>query len=732
MPEHVTAGALARPDDLVVVALGAVSPYGHGVPALWDGIMSGATAIRPLGWDVGLDGRWIAGWVPDRRPGTGADDPVVAFALAATREARAGVTGDLDGATWGVVFGSCNGGLATAEDVLAPAGLAGEVAPERVADLLWLSPQAVAEAVAASLGARGPVHSVNTACASGAHALMHGADLLRRGSCDLLLAGGADGLSRIALVGFTRLGALAAEPARPYAANRAGMSLGEGAAALVLCLRSTAEVRGLPVLATLRGVGASADGHHLTDPHPQGLGAGRAIRAALRAADVKAEQVGYVNGHGTGTPKNDVAEDAAITLGLGAGAAPVPLSSTKSMTGHLLGAAGALEAVVVVEALRRGVRPPSLGLDDGVDPRLRARVVRTPEEADLEVALSNSFAFGGANACLAIGRPRATGAEEDLDDVVVTGCAVTAADDTEPLVPDLGDLLPRRVQQRTDRAGLLVVASALPALLDAGLEASEAVGLFVGTGFGPAENLEAFLREVLTSPATGGSPRRFPNTVYNAPAGHALQLCGLRGPTSTLTGNLAADLSAFALAYESLARGRAEAILVTGLEVSSSTALAVAARFGDDVLLREASATVVLERRSRAVARGARVLATVRGHGGAFGRDAWRRAFEAALADSTVEGATVWLGPHAEPAPAVLAGLRADPRVGVVDRTRDLYGAHGGASTLVALATSLAGPARDVEGLVLTAASGTGAHVAVLLERHGTPPRPTSAEEANR
>lgn len=724
------------PDDVVIVGVGVVSPFGEGVERLWQGLLSGTTAIRGVSLDDALPGHWIAGHVPGARRGTGGDDPVFTFARTATAEALRGV-GDLpDDLRVGVVYGSCNGALTTAEEVVGSIVAGG--APD-LGRLQWLSPQAVAECVAEVVDATGPVVSVNTACASGAHAIIGAADQLRTGQADVVIAGGADALSRIALVGFRRLGALADEPATPYSAHRGGMSLGEGAASLVLTRRSRAEDLGWSVLGVLSGHGMSADGFHITSPDPSGAGAGRAIAAAVGSARVAAERIGYVNGHGTGTAKNDIAEDAAISVGLG-DRGPVALSSSKSMTGHLLGAAGAIEAVIALWALREGMCPPSHGVRE-VDPALRADIVTRPRPAPIEFAMSNSFAFGGANACLVLGRETAAGAEHVIldHDVVITAAAVLTPFDRNrdelaarfesgrrvdwehrQLEPEIAGFAPRALR-RIDRAGRIAVAGTSEACIEAGLTASEDVGLFVGTGFGPSESLETFMSDVLRSPSSGGSPAVFPNTVYNAPAGHVTQLLGLRGPTSTLTSDCAAGLAALSAASDALRVGRARAILVNALEVSSPMAVghSLATRGGSArESLHEVSACFALETAWGARERGATVLADVVAAEAGFGlselrlEDTLRRLLSGVASDLRAEGITYWR--------TAMRGLDHLSRSDGIDSVNDFVercGYFGAGTSFAALATAIA---QRQPGLHLIADStARGAHSMTLIAVRG-------------
>jgi 3-oxoacyl-(acyl-carrier-protein) synthase len=261
------------------------------------------------------------------------------------------------------------------------------------------------DAVARDLGIGGPVQTVSAACASGAMAIGDAVRAVRRGEVDVAIAGGSDSLCRLTYAGFNALRAVDERPCRPFRANRAGLSLGEGAAALVLEPLERALARGARPLALAAGGAASCDAHHMTSPHPEGLGAAEAIRGALADARLDPAAIDFVNAHGTGTPLNDAAECAALVAVFGERAMELPVTSTKSLVGHLLGSAGALEAVATILCLLHGEVHPMP--DDGAsDPGIPLRLVlgQPLSLARARHALSTSLAFGGANAALVFTR----------------------------------------------------------------------------------------------------------------------------------------------------------------------------------------------------------------------------------------------------------------------------------------------------------------------------------------
>jgi 3-oxoacyl-[acyl-carrier-protein] synthase II len=257
--------------------------------------------------------------------------------------------------------------------------------------------------LADAFGNSGSVTVIANACASGANAVGHAFELIRWGRAERVFAAGYDALSELVFAGFNSLKALSPTTCRPFDATRDGLALGEGAAAVCLETLDSARKRNASILGEISGYGTVTDLHHLTQPHPDGNAAFEAMKMACASASVSPAQIGYINAHGTGTPANDVAEAKAIMRWAGPRAATLPVSSTKAGIGHLLGAAGTVEAVVCLMALNGGWLPPETGLETP-DPACGFPLVREPKDADFEYALSNSFGFGGANASLVLRR----------------------------------------------------------------------------------------------------------------------------------------------------------------------------------------------------------------------------------------------------------------------------------------------------------------------------------------
>jgi 3-oxoacyl-[acyl-carrier-protein] synthase II len=298
-----------------------------------------------------------------------------------------------------LVLGTTSGGMALAETYLRHALRSPQSQRQQATRVMNYQAQRQALDVCDAFGFSGPITIISNACASGANAIGHAWELLRAGHAEQALTGGHDALCQITFAGFDSLQALSPTPCRPFDARRDGLSLGEGAAILVLETLDHARRRGAEILGEIIGYGAVTDVHHLTQPHPEGNAALAAMRAACASAGMTPEQIDYVNAHGTATLQNDSTEAAAINRWAGARATTLPVSSTKASIGHLLGAAGAVEAVVCLMALRGQWLPPEMSLKK-IDPACRFPVVRELVDKKIEVALSNSFGFGGANASL--------------------------------------------------------------------------------------------------------------------------------------------------------------------------------------------------------------------------------------------------------------------------------------------------------------------------------------------
>ncbi|MCC7127146.1 MAG: beta-ketoacyl-[acyl-carrier-protein] synthase family protein [Acidobacteria bacterium] len=409
----------------MVTGLGVVSAAGWGVDALRTALRSGRTAIGPFDvFDHTRQRTHVAGEVPPPThppdvPGWSRLARSDRFAIAAAVEALErrnlsyAATDAADDAgkaasphslssRVGVYFGSSTGGLLETEqyyDAL--------VDPQGTPRRAWLASHhlsAPAESVARALGISGPVETISSACASATLAIAQALDAVASGEVDIALTGGADCLATTTYTGFNALRSVDEAPCRPFREGRAGLSLGEGAAVLVLEREQDVLARGGTPLAVLLGGGSTCDAAHMTAPHAAGEWAAAAIEAALVDAGLTTTDIDYVNAHGTGTPLNDAAEQAALARVFGDRSSAIPIEATKAIVGHLLGAAGAVEAAAVVLALAEGVLHP-VPVADGDRTLAVDLVERAPRPAShLRTALSVSLGFGGANAAIVLGR----------------------------------------------------------------------------------------------------------------------------------------------------------------------------------------------------------------------------------------------------------------------------------------------------------------------------------------
>lgn len=383
---------------VVVTGLGALSPFGAGVKAFWDGIRSGTCAIRPITLIETTDFRCrIAAEVPGPLPGSPRRSRADRLALGAAREAveDAGLAPH-ECREAALVVGAVGGGMLEGEDwywALRRTAVVG--ARSQLRSIL---PSSHASVVGRALGLGGPRHTVIAACSSGAAALAVAAELVADGVVPVAVAGGADALTRICFMGFNALRLLDTEPCRPFDRERRGMSIGEGAAFIVLEDAAHARARGARVYVELAGTGMTSDAFHVTSPQPAGDGMVRAMRAALLAAGLAPCVVGYANAHGTATPQNDRIEARALRAVFDP--ENLLVSSTKSMIGHTMAAAGSLEAVATILALVNEAVPPTVSFT-APDPEMAFDCVPgVAREAAVECAISNSFGFGGQNVTL--------------------------------------------------------------------------------------------------------------------------------------------------------------------------------------------------------------------------------------------------------------------------------------------------------------------------------------------
>ena len=618
---------LARPARRVAVtAMGVISPLGRGLAETSAGLKAGRDCITPVEtFDVRKTRCTTAGQVRMGPQAAGRGEeaerlhPASRMMIAAALELQAG---DRAFAPQYAVIGTTSGGMSYGEKFHRQL-LARAPTRERARWLANYLPHKAVHDAQEACGWRGPAQIIANACASGSNAVGHAFQLVRAGLYERVLCGGYDALSELVYVGFDSLQAATPEKIRPFDRNRTGLVLGEGAALLALEELESARERGATILAEITGYGISTDNHHLTQPHPSGIGPRLAMERALADAGRRAGEVDYINAHGTATTFNDATEGAAIAQLFGD---RVPVSSTKSMMGHSLGAAGAIEAVFSILALREDFLPPNIHYTEA-DPAWALNIVANEARpAALHCIVSNSFGFGGTNASLVIERgadvpsailaesppllvaPRWEPRPQPLRTVEVTppvGLAgyawVTPQGTSLEAVwtrvragePAAARLLPgpegspallhlpvpmQSVEalgrnprlRRSSAISYFAVAAGLAAIAHAGFELTPAfaarTALVFAIGDGGVIYTRRFYEQIVQQGANTASPLLFPETVHNAPASHLAAQLGLDGPCYTLVGDATVGLAALKMAEQLLALGHVDHCVVVGCE----------------------------------------------------------------------------------------------------------------------------------------------------------------------
>ena len=406
-------------ERIVITGMGTVNPLGLNVADTWKNLAAGISGVAPITlFDSSPLNVHIAAEVKGFDPANYMDaketrrrDRFEQLATAAAQEALASSGLDLregEAQRVGVVVSSAIGGLRSLEEAIITNHTEG---PRKVSPFLipMLMANGAAGLIAIDHGIKGPCLSVASACASGADGIGVALMMLRAGMIDACIAGGAEAtITSTGVAAFDRIGAMTRRNEeygmvpQPFDLNRDGLVMGEGAAVLILESEGRARARGATILAELAGYASTADAYHVTAPHEQGEGGAQAIRLALDSAGANPEELGYINAHGTGTPLNDRSETRAVKHALGELAYQIPISSTKSMTGHMMGATGALEVIFCVQAVREGLLPPTIHYETP-DPECDLDYIpNQSREKKIDLAISNAFGFGGHNAVIAV------------------------------------------------------------------------------------------------------------------------------------------------------------------------------------------------------------------------------------------------------------------------------------------------------------------------------------------
>jgi 3-oxoacyl-[acyl-carrier-protein] synthase II len=406
-------------ERIVITGMGTVNPLGITVGESWRNVVNGVSGVGPITlFDPSALNVHFAAEVKGFEPDKYMDakearrrDRFEQLGAAAAKDALASSGIEITEANAGrigVLVSSAIGGIKSLQDAVIMNHTEG---PRRVSPFLipMLMPNGAAGMIAIDLQIKGPCFSVASACASGSDGIGTAFLMLRAGMIDAALAGAAEmTICAVGVAAFDRVGAMSRRnddysmTPQPFDKNRDGLVMGEGAAVIVLERESDAKARGANILAELAGYGATADAFHVTAPHEQGAGGSAAMRMALDSAKANMDELGYINAHGTGTPLNDQSETRAIKAAFGERAYQIPISSTKSMTGHMMGATGALEIIFCVQAIREGILPPTIHYQTP-DPECDLDYIpNEAREKKIDLAISNAFGFGGHNAVLAI------------------------------------------------------------------------------------------------------------------------------------------------------------------------------------------------------------------------------------------------------------------------------------------------------------------------------------------
>lgn len=666
---------------IVVTGLGAVTPLGCSVPRVWEALLRGDNAITPLdrfplGGIACTHGGQIRGYTPPATPHAPARwDLAGGFAAGACAEAMAQAGGGV--AQLGLVTASNFGALDEAER-----GLAGEAQ----GCLPACGHSLVTARLAAAFALPGPAVTLSLSCAAGAAALAYAADLLCAGRAQRLLVVGYDAISRCAWSGLCALRTMSRDRVRPFDLRRSGTIFSEGAAALLLERADVCAQRGGEPLAELSGWATGNNGFHMTAPPPRAAGSAQAMRQAMARAGLSPADIDHINAHGTGTQPNDVTEAQAIADLFGERAGALPVTANKSSLGHMLGAAGGIEAIVAILSLRHGSIPPTTNFTTP-DPACPVDLVTgAPRRAELRHVLSNSAGFGGCNAAVVFSRVARTTADGPCcrpraatpPGVVVTGLGVLSAlgigrhecaasweegetallPATRPAPPagvaalagqvpafDLTSLLPTPKTYLDRNAELLLAACAL-ALRDGGLETGSIdrarAGLAMGSAWGALGTLTRFFADYVRKGARLVKPMLFPHAYANAAISLASMEWELRGPHLNFVSGRDAATQALLAALDALRAGTADIMLAGGVEALDETLWAALAEAGRPAAPGEGSAVLLLEREDAARARGARALARLAGGGLAGGPPAdlarhCAAAMRRALADAGLE-----------------------------------------------------------------------------------------------
>ncbi|MDD6234644.1 MAG: beta-ketoacyl-[acyl-carrier-protein] synthase family protein [Lachnospiraceae bacterium] len=559
----------------------------------------------------------------------------------------------------GVIMGSCVGGAVSIQKFFTDRHNA--EGSEDTSDIIKMPIGVIANNVAKIAGAKGVVTNVGNACAASTISIEYACDLIRAGVGDAFIVGGADSFSALAFGGFTALHALDTDPCSPYNKSK-GITLGEGAGALIVESYEHAVARNAKIYCDVLGGGISSDAHHITAPRPDSEGQMNAMKWALSNSDLKPSDIDYINGHATGTPLNDSTEIQAMQTIFGDND-NTAVDSTKSMVGHCLGAAGAVEAIYTVKALTTDTVPPTIGYSDEDLENLKEKAGKldfmpnVSKHKEIDYAMTNNFAFGGNNASVIFAKNEKNIKPLENNKVYVTGFGIVspAGNTVDSYVEAVkngglkseGDGLFATVgaddykeygiklnfYRKLDKLSQTQVVSGRACLADAGVTVTTdnetEIGMIVGTADGPATEIINFHEGLIKNGLHAGSAFIFPNTVYNAAGGYFSINSGVKGVNVTLTNGMQAGLQSICYAYNVVRDGAEKMMMATGLDENTETMKLLYGKLGyfsndeavkpyelngSEFVLGEGSTTMMLESEASADARNAVKYAEIAGY----------------------------------------------------------------------------------------------------------------------
>jgi 3-oxoacyl-[acyl-carrier-protein] synthase II len=543
---------------VVITGIGANCALGSSIKELWDGIKQGSSGIGPIKrFDVTPFEPKLGGMVPGGDNFESDEKRLLSYALKAADEAlnNAKIS---DNSVVSLVLGTSNG-----------------IMRRKIYDISY--------SLANELNFGGLVITVSTACTSSSHAIGFAADLLRRGKARVVIAGGVDILSRDVFAGFYSLGLLSKTPCSPFS-NSLGTTLGEGAAFMVMETEQTARERGIRPQAVFMGYGISADAFHDTKPDQSGSGVSKAIINSLRDSNLKNSDIDYINAHGTGTAANDSAEWRGIQIALSDHSFKLPVSSSKSFFGHAQGAAGALEAITTLTAMKHKVIPPTLNYTkprpfSPIDPVAATR----PRPYSTRFALSTNLGFGGVNSALIFGRKDVAYKPQNtcLRSISVLGYGYNMDKDY------INKFIPYDDLRSIDLSAKLLAGVVAKLLNNAGIQfrsnECDNIGLFVGQDHLSAESLEDFENSIRERGIKHLSASAFTKLVINYPTGVCCRLFGLKGPIATIAAKPDNGMTALCLGADSLAwRNDTDLMIVASVDDNYGEAVGLLFKAGDE------------------------------------------------------------------------------------------------------------------------------------------------------